>query len=374
VILCSLACGQATVVPFITSQPQFFDRSGNPLAFGCLFTYAAGTSTPKATYTDSTGTVPQANPIILDSSGSAPAGTGIWMISGLSYKFVLVSSGGVKCASGTLIASQDNLSLTLNGPGPGAAVFKTNDVTNSIQNVLNLKSGTNTTVSASGGDVTINATIPAATVLKTNGVTNPDQTVLNLIPGTNIGLSPAGGAVTVNNTAVPPVFKTGYVTNADQAGLNLVAGSGIILTVSGNTVTIAAVPCLVTAIGVTCGGTGIGLGNSGYLGTTKLAPGTSDDLTGSLINKIVEDPPQLGFWHCSRINTTGPAKMELVNVGSGEVIHVWNLGGTLNGLASSCTFLTSSSVNTIDIPQGHFAVFIIDGAGNATCPGLDIQP
>jgi hypothetical protein len=37
---------------------QFFDANGNPLVGGKLFTYAAGTTTPLATYTDSTGLTP----------------------------------------------------------------------------------------------------------------------------------------------------------------------------------------------------------------------------------------------------------------------------------------------------------------------------
>ncbi len=66
-----------------------FDTAGNPLAGGQLFTYAAGTTTPLATYSDDAGTVQNANPVILDTTGSAVVrlGTG-------AYKFVLKDSGG----------------------------------------------------------------------------------------------------------------------------------------------------------------------------------------------------------------------------------------------------------------------------------------
>ena len=43
--------------------------SGDPLALGKIETYAAGTSTPKATYTDKDGSTPEQNPIILDAYG-----------------------------------------------------------------------------------------------------------------------------------------------------------------------------------------------------------------------------------------------------------------------------------------------------------------
>lgn len=60
-----------------------------------LFTYTAGTTTKTTTYTDSTGTVANANPIILNSSGY-PAASGniveIWGLTGTTYKFVLAPS------------------------------------------------------------------------------------------------------------------------------------------------------------------------------------------------------------------------------------------------------------------------------------------
>lgn len=50
---------------------QFFDNDGDPLAGGFLYTYAAGGSTPQATYLDSDLAPGSANtnPIELDSAG-----------------------------------------------------------------------------------------------------------------------------------------------------------------------------------------------------------------------------------------------------------------------------------------------------------------
>ena len=42
---------------------QFFDNSGYPLTGGKLYTYAAGTTTPAATYTTSAGSTAHSNPI-----------------------------------------------------------------------------------------------------------------------------------------------------------------------------------------------------------------------------------------------------------------------------------------------------------------------
>lgn len=52
-------------------KQQYFDINGAPLVGGKVYTYAAGTNTPKVTYTDYAGTIPQANPIILNVRGEA---------------------------------------------------------------------------------------------------------------------------------------------------------------------------------------------------------------------------------------------------------------------------------------------------------------
>jgi hypothetical protein len=72
---------------------QFFDNSGAILAGGLLYTYAAGTTTPLATYQDSGGVTVHTNPIILDSAGRVP--TEVWMTAGSAYKLVLKTSTGI---------------------------------------------------------------------------------------------------------------------------------------------------------------------------------------------------------------------------------------------------------------------------------------
>lgn len=68
-------------------KQRFFDLNGVPLAGGLLNTYAAGTTTPLATYTDETAATPNTNPVVLDSQGYA----NVWMGNN-SYKFVLMDS------------------------------------------------------------------------------------------------------------------------------------------------------------------------------------------------------------------------------------------------------------------------------------------
>lgn len=89
---------------------QFFDNNGVPLSGGKLYSYAAGTTTPLATYTTSSGATARTNPIILDSAGRVGDGGEVWITSS-KYKFVLNTSTNV------LIATWDNVS------GIGAASY-----------------------------------------------------------------------------------------------------------------------------------------------------------------------------------------------------------------------------------------------------------
>lgn len=70
---------------------QFFDANGDPLVGGKLYTYAAGTTTPLATYTSSSGAVSNTNPVILDSRGEA----NVWLAL-QAYKFKLTTSTDVE--------------------------------------------------------------------------------------------------------------------------------------------------------------------------------------------------------------------------------------------------------------------------------------
>ena len=85
----------------LTPSPKtaFVDAAGEPLVGGQLYTYVAGTTTLQATYTDSTATTANTNPIILDSRGEA----NVWL-GGAIYKFVL------RDADGALIWTVDNIS------------------------------------------------------------------------------------------------------------------------------------------------------------------------------------------------------------------------------------------------------------------------
>jgi len=89
----------------LTPSPkqQIFGTDGLPLVGGKIYTYAGGTSTPIATYTDYTAATANTNPIILDSLGQA----NIWLLNTTTYKFI------VKDADDVLLYTVDNIAIPL---------------------------------------------------------------------------------------------------------------------------------------------------------------------------------------------------------------------------------------------------------------------
>ena len=79
-------------------KQQYFTAGGIPLVGGKVYTYAAGTTTPLATYTDAAAGTPNTNPVILDSRGEASI-----FFSAANYKIV------VKDSLDSTIWTQDNL-------------------------------------------------------------------------------------------------------------------------------------------------------------------------------------------------------------------------------------------------------------------------
>lgn len=84
--------------------PQYFDNNGNPLNGGKIYAYAAGTLTPQDTYNSASGVFPNANPIILSSSGRTKI-----FLQNLPYDFQIKNSAGV------LIDSIEGVGSSANG-------------------------------------------------------------------------------------------------------------------------------------------------------------------------------------------------------------------------------------------------------------------
>ena len=229
---------------------QFFDDNGVPLAGGLIYTYQAGSSTPLVTYTDNGGTIPNANPIVLDASGRTPQQ--IWLLTGYSYKFVLQNADAV------LIQTLDNIYPILqNAPTsapaiPSGGIIIWSGSTGSIPATWYLCDGTNGTpdlrdrfivgagntyaVNATGGSA--NAVVVSHTHTATSVVTDPGHFHEAYIPsymvasgGQNAGVQTTGNtgtkttgitvATTVatagvsgTNANLPPYYALAYIMKA----------------------------------------------------------------------------------------------------------------------------------------------------------------
>lgn len=89
---------------------QQVDSSGVPRNLAKLYTYAAGSTTPRTTYTDSTGNTAQANPIILNSLGLPD--NPIWLPTGQT-KFVLKTPADVTIWTEDNVTGINDVSLTV---------------------------------------------------------------------------------------------------------------------------------------------------------------------------------------------------------------------------------------------------------------------
>jgi hypothetical protein len=175
-------------------KAQFLTAAGQPLVGGMVYTYAAGTTTPLATYTDASGLSANPNPVILDGRGEC----NLWFSPTSTYKIKLTDSNGVE------IYSVDN--VTSSGYVSGGVIVDSSIVNGSI-------SGTTLTNTAISGSA-INST--------TIGATTPSTAVFTTFSGAWASL-PAGTKMLFVQTAAPTGW-TKLTTNDDKA-LRIVSGS-----------------------------------------------------------------------------------------------------------------------------------------------------
>jgi hypothetical protein len=154
---------------------QFFDANGNPLVGGKLYTYAAGTTTPQATYTDYTGGTANTNPVIFNSRGEAAVWCG-------NSRYYMV----LKDADDNLIWTADNVNgangptLALLAASNGATLIgytpTDNNVTTTVNDRLQLLDGVSVTATATDREykASVNALRDASAVSGgTVGYVNP---------------------------------------------------------------------------------------------------------------------------------------------------------------------------------------------------------
>jgi hypothetical protein len=181
------------------AKQRFFDSNGLPLSGGKLYTYDAGTTTPKTTYSDRSGTA-NTNPVILDSNGYAD----VWIDSGY-YKFVL------KDSSDNTIWTKDQISIPSEA-ALASAFWRDVVYVTSADSPLTLTqthNGKLLSVDASGGAVTINL---------------PQISLTTLPYNIGLKLTNATNTCTINRTGTDTLEgATSKVVNTTNASCQLIA-------------------------------------------------------------------------------------------------------------------------------------------------------
>jgi hypothetical protein len=217
---------------------QFFTNNGEPLVGGKLDTYQAGSTTPLTTFTDSSGLIPNTNPIILGTDGRPP--DTIWLSEGFFYKFVLSDANdvqiqvydnlygiiGVSPPAATPIPSGGILlwSGSIGSIPAGYVLCNGNNGTPDLRDRFIVGAGSTYAVDATGGSA--DATLPTHTHTATSTVTDPGHahlygnTVVQLQAGSNATQLQANPVSVSTDTAVTGITVATTNANAGTSGTN----------------------------------------------------------------------------------------------------------------------------------------------------------
>jgi hypothetical protein len=276
--------------PVAGAAQQFFSNSGVPLAGGLLYTYAAGTTTPLATYTTAAGTTANSNPIVLNSAGRLD--NEVWLTSTLTYKFLLKDSDGVTIATYDDIPGIGSVSGLTSGTsilyGNGSGGFS-NVVVGSN---LSFVGGTLSATAGGSGSVSVGLSAPNTFTVTGSPVTGSGTLTLTY-SGVPLGINYGG-------TGVDSLPRNSVLIGNSDDPLEYVAPgpSGNVLTSNGVNWTSApsAGPTTAFAVGTYC------FAYATSLPSGVLNPG--DTIAGSLLiasssnNAYTPVTSLPGTWRC----------------------------------------------------------------------------
>ena len=266
-----------------TPKQQFFDANGNPLVAGKVYTYAGGTTTPIATYTDQTGATANTNPVILDSRGMA----NIWLQPTIAYKFVITDENDVtQYTTDNILVPLDNLSFGSPPPigdvSPNTGAFTTLSATGNVTfsgfGYTQLQAGATTDrpSTASAGMLRYNTSLGQ---FEGYGATG-----WGAIGGTGATGGGLNQAFYENDQTITTSYTIGATKNAMSTG-PVTTGAAFSGTgsIAATTLTIASVSTGILAVGSVISGTGVTSGTTvtayvtgtGGAGTYTVTPSQS---------------------------------------------------------------------------------------------------
>lgn len=190
---------------FYDPAPVFLDLQGlRPVAGGSVHFYQINTTTPKGTWSDPDMTIPNANPVPLDSSGRA--NTNIWLDG--AYSVRLLDSLGATIWTRDVDSGVDE-SLTI--PALQSGEFLTNDGStlqwDAIRQVPDPTGSANKILSTDGSDLIWIAqpTIPASPVVTTDTSVKTTGASSVILDQWGTASIPASGTQLASTTITFPV-------------------------------------------------------------------------------------------------------------------------------------------------------------------------
>lgn len=205
---------------FAGAGAQFFDQNGVPLAGGLIYTYTAGTTSNQTTYTTSSGSVANPNPIVLDSGGRVP--NEIWLIAGDTYKFVVTSAAAVTIGTYDNIPGANSISYPISVANGGTGLSSL------TSNAVILGNGTSSPQFVTSGTVN--------NLLMDNGSTWVSQAFANSFSSNGYANLPNGllinwGTVSATTSGATFTFATAFPTacNAVLVSNSVGASSAVVM-------------------------------------------------------------------------------------------------------------------------------------------------
>jgi hypothetical protein len=305
----------------LSPQPLFqaFATNGQFLVGGKLFTYAAGTTTPQATYIDSTQTTPNTNPVILNAMGQA----NVWLDPTKTYKFVLQD------ASGNPLWTVDNVPAPFNVPALSGSLIPT------VTNTYNIGSPSFTWANGYFGTSVLINGVPAIAYPQT------DSELFASVTPTNYTIAPYNVLRYGNNT----VPGTTDMTAAFQAALNSVS-----YIVSPTTIT----QCLAQ-------GGQVYVPRGRYLTTSTLYRNSNVHIVGEDCGPIQESPLQItGLVGCAMILYKSATQQSIAIDGAGFWLQAQT---TYTGTASAGGAQTITITTGLTIAASAIYIQITSGTG-----------
>lgn len=342
--------------PIVHPRVRFFDASGNPLSNGYLYCFAAGTTTPLATYTDSAGAVPNAHPIQLDASGECV----VWLGDAGAYDFELKNSAMVT------------------QPAPGLSVQSMARIVTTMDTALRGQLASVSSNSVGAGMIGFDPVLSYGSATIGGWVNKQDVNVLAYIPSAQwaailAGTSTYDAAAAINNAFAAAAARTPcrvYFPSGKykiNSSLNSITANDLTIDLNGSTLDFSGVQTttferLIYVVGA-YGATAALTANAAVRATTISAP-SSGFAAGDFVRLYSST-----IWDSTRTNTRIGEINIIETVPGGTSVTIVEQTKSAYTTAASATLQKLTMCRSVHIKNGT----IIGPGANDQLGGIEIR-